>query len=53
LVQVLKRLGDYGEHSGREPIPLQAALSAVNIAVEAAALLTSELTLGSQGGSHV
>jgi hypothetical protein len=53
LVQVLKRLGDYGEHSGREPIPLESALSAVNIAVEAAALLTSELTAGSQGGSHV
>ncbi len=42
-LQLLKRLGDYGEHSGREEISVEAALAAINLCVETAASLCRDL----------
>ncbi|MCW5941796.1 MAG: hypothetical protein KIS66_06175 [Fimbriimonadaceae bacterium] len=42
-LQLLKRLGDYGEHSGREEISVEAALAAINMCIEAAASLCRDL----------
>jgi type II secretory pathway predicted ATPase ExeA len=42
-LQLLKRLGDYGEHSDRDQVTSEAALSGIHLAIEAAATLCNDL----------
>ncbi len=46
-VQVLKRLGDYGEHSDKAEVSVEVALSALHLCVEAAATLCRDLVQNS------